>query len=443
MKKIEYRKSLVMLVALACLCTACGEDNETTKGKKDKAADADISVTVEDSDDGEEGSGEDDNGESTDGENGGGAAGNGATSGSDDPASDPSTDHVTEVIDDPDAQEDPSDPSAKKDPSDNQSDPSGSATVPATEPSYLGAGNLANGGFATGDGKCNYYVIHPEDGVLAIVKETRATGSRVEIYRTSYKPGVVLDSLTLSGDALYFRENALDGEIFGIQKMDLSSGELECVTDGEISGITVCGDSLYFCRGSALVKCDLDGFNERVLFESNHSAMTAKVAFCISGGRIYFADPANFATGGMFFGRLCSMDLDGKDHAEIPAEVDACNDEIFFSDGERLFFYGNTDSDGSGYYSCKLDGSDLQLTAKASPTSRNISEDVDVVATPDELYVDKDGNGHELLYNGNIRMGRIVIVGDEIYFMGPDDTNRSTNVTKRIKIDGSDEAVLG
>ena len=40
-------------------------------------------------------------------------------------------------------------------------------------------------------------------------------------------------------------------------------------------------------------------------------------------------------------------------------------------------------------------------------------------------------------------MGKIVIVGDEIYFMGPDDSGRSSNVTKRIKIDGSDETVLG
>ncbi|MBO4687448.1 MAG: DUF5050 domain-containing protein [Clostridiales bacterium] len=431
MKKIEYRKSLVMLVALACLCSACGEDNET-KGKNGKASDSKITASLDESDDSGEEEKEDGNSEET------------ATSATRETK--PTTDHVTEVIDDTDAsqepvEEDPSDGKKKdSDDSDPKTDPS---TVPVTQPSYLGAANLANGGFATGNGTYNYFIVHPEDGILAIVQETRATGSKLEMYRTTYKPGVVLDSLILAGDYLYFREDALDGEIFGIRRMDLNTGEVECISDGAISGVTVCGDSLYFCRDSAIVKCDLDGYNERVLFEAKHSAMTAKVAFCIADGKIYFSDPTNFATGGMFFGKLYSMDLDGKNHTEIPVEAEACNEEIFFSDGERIYFFGNTDSDGTGYYSCKVDGSELEMTAKAAPTSRNISEDVDVVATSDELYVDKYGNGHELLYTGNIRMGKIVIVGDEIYFMGPDDSGRSSNVTKRIKIDGSDETVLG
>ena len=448
MKKIEYRKSLVMLVALACLCSACGEDNESTKGKTGKVGDAEITDAVDDSDDEDNGSDEENDNENATSSNIDADYQDNAV---DDIQAGPSTDHVTEDVDTTDDSQGPADPDA--DPSGNgnngssgngnNTNPSGNTGVPATQPEYLGAANLANGGFATGDGKYNYYVVHPEEGCLAIIRETRATGDRLEIYRSIIKPAPVLDSLILVGDTLYFREDALDGEVFGIQKMDLTTKETECIADGAITGMTAYGDSLYFCKENKIVRCSLDGNDERVLFESKHSAMTAKVAFCVTDGKIYFSDPANFATGGMFFGKLYSMDLEGKNHTEIPADVEACNDEIFFSDGERLYFFGNTDSDGSGYYSCKIDGSDLQMTAKAAPTSRNISEDVDVVATADEMYVDTTGNGHELLYTGTIRMGKIVIVGEEIYFMGPDDTNRADTVTKRIKINGADEMVLG
>ncbi|MBR4814927.1 MAG: hypothetical protein IKZ67_05635, partial [Paludibacteraceae bacterium] len=137
-----------MLVALACLCSACGEDNET-KGKNGKASDSKITAALDESEEEENGSSmeNEEEGNTSDGDLMGNAV--------DDISADPSTDHVTEVVDD----SDPQDPST--DPSDNgQSDPSG---VPATQPSYLGAANLANGGFATGNGTYNYYIVHPEE----------------------------------------------------------------------------------------------------------------------------------------------------------------------------------------------------------------------------------------------------------------------------------------
>ena len=57
-----------------------------------------------------------------------------------------------------------------------------------------------------------------------------------------------------------------------------------------------------------------------------------------------------------------------------------------------------------------------------------------------EVYVDKDGNGAELLFNEDMDSAGIVLIGDDIYFLGKED---GKTVTKRISISGANETVLG
>ena len=63
-------------------------------------------------------------------------------------------------------------------------------------------------------------------------------------------------------------------------------------------------------------------------------------------------------------------------------------------------------------------------------------------SSEDELYVKKDSAGYNLSYNGNIRWAKIVIVGEDIYFIEKDSSDPEKLVTKRISINGGKETAL-
>ena len=80
------------------------------------------------------------------------------------------------------------------------------------------------------------------------------------------------------------------------------------------------------------------------------------------------------------------------------------------------------------------------MAAKAAPTARNTSGKLTVTCDSHEVYVDKDGTGSQLLFNEEMASANIVLVGDDIYFLG---NENGKTVTKRISTSGANETVLG
>ena len=397
MKRRVYQKTLVTLIAFCCMCSACtGEPSPEHSSEK---TDTEITTSLDDEED------------------------------EDNTSSESIKDGEPTITEKPE-----SEPEIVSTPSDPQQDE-------ITSPARLGAGNITNGGFATGDDKYVYYVTHGSSDRRSIVRENRSTHETDFIYTTVPKDNPVIDCLNLADGKLIFRENQSEAGTYAIYSLDLNgTTDYEVLADADIANVTLYGGRLYFSKDGSLVSTDLSGKDEKTLFTSEHSSITAKVAFSIANDTIYFSDPANFATGGMFFGKLYSMDLDGNNQTEIPAGVEVCNDDIFFTDGKALYFFGNTESDGSGYYTCNLDGTGLDMTAKAAPTAKNICGKYEVVCDAHEMYVDKDGRGHELMHNEEMASAKIVLVGDDIYYLGKEGNK---TVTKRIAISGANETLLG
>lgn len=456
MKQFKYTKLIASVIACACLFSACGEDSEsTTKAEKKRSETEITSAVIEDdakdtekkSDAVTDNKGAKENSENGSDKNTDNASENASENApkkAQDKSADDQKNNATPLKDEP--AKEPFDSIVTDDTASEVKDPStDKGSTPATAAITLGAGNLANGGFATGDEKFVYYVTHLEDGRLTITQENRTSGEKNVIRTTAYSPNKTLDSLTISGNALYFRESggsdAMDST-YSIIKMDLSSFETEIIYGGNISNVIVDGDFLYFSDDGAIMKIGKNGGDATELFKAEHSAITANIVFCIANNKIYYSDAANFATGGMFYGKIYSMDLDGQNKTVISSDVEAKNEDIFFSDGKALYFYGNTEKDGAGYFTMKLDGSSLDMISKAAPYSRNISENADVVCNSDELYVGKNSSDHQLLYTGKIDSAKIVIVGDDIYFMVRDDSGSKLTL-KRMTISGQNETVLG
>lgn len=400
MKRNAYNTTLLALVAFCCLCSACtGDPSPATNSERETT---EASITLPDDDEV--------------------IISNTA---------DESDNNVVQSEEDlPSSEMDPQVDVTPSDPLNN--------TI--TSPASIGSGNIANGGFATADDRYVYYVGHTSSERLSIYSEDRTTGQKSQLYQTVPKDNPQLDCLNISGKNLIFRENQSESKTFAIYSLDLATMEPSLIDDADIANVTVYGDSIFYSKDGKLVSCDFNGENAKTLVEFDHSAMTAKVAFSIANNKIYYADQENFANGGMYFGKIYSIDLDGSNKTEINADVDACNDDIFYTDGKALFFFGNTESDGSGYYTCNVDGSGLDMAAKAAPTARNTSGKLTVTCDSHEVYVDKDGTGSQLLFNEEMASANIVLIGDDIYFLGKEDDK---TVTKRISISGENETVLG
>ena len=404
MKQSAYTKLLVAMIAFSCICCSCAKDPDSTSAKNSEATNTKISSVAD----------EDDPSENTIDE---------SSSDTQTWVSTPSNDSVPV--------KDPSNPSP-----DNLRAPSGDTAA-------LGTGNLCNGGFATGDKKNAYYVTYAGNRIN-IMMEDRSSGTKTPIYMTVPKDNPIVDSLNIVGDTLYFRENQDGTERFMLIKLNVVDGTYDMIADGEIDSFSVYKDNLYYAENCNLVKCDLDGQNKKVLYESKHSAVPPKIAYCITDNKIFFGSPCEYDKDGYFFGKLYSMDLDGKNQTEISCGADVCNSELFMSDGEMLYFFGNTEQDGIGFYSCKLDGSGLTAGDKDEPRSMNFVSGKYIMATDAELYMKKDSTGFELIDSGNIRWAKIVLVGDDIYFLEQNAKDpESAPVMKRESMHGGPVETLG
>ena len=407
MKQSAYTKLLVAMIAFSCICCSCAKDPDSTSAKNSEATNAKISSSVD----------EDEPSENTNDE---------STSDTQTWYSTPSNDNVPD-----------------KDPSDISPDNLRTPATPNGDTAALGTGNLSNGAFATGDKQNAYYVTYAGNRVT-IMKEDRASGTKTPIYMTVPKDEPIVDSLNIVGDTLYFRENQDGSERFMLVRLNVSDGTFDVLADGEIDSFSVYKENLYYAENCNLVKCDLDGQNKKVLFESEHSAVPAKIAYCITDNRIFFAAPGDYDKDGYFFGKLYSMDLDGQNKSEIACGADVCNSGLFMSDGEMLYFFGNSEKDGMGLYSCKLDGSGLTIGDKDEPRSMNFVAGKYIMATDAELYMKKDSTGWEMIDSGNIRFGKIVLVGDDIYYIDQNTKDpNSTPVMKRESMHGGPVETLG
>lgn len=411
MKQFRYTKLIVAMLAFSFFCCACTNDKDTDSTRSKKSSREEISSTL--------------GKEDTDLKN--------------DIIDDTTSDTQTWVS----TPSDQADDTTVADPTDdilNLSTPQ----APETDHSTLGTGNISNGGFATGDAENVYYVTFPTEDKITIVKEDRATGTKTPVYTTAPKTSPVVDSLNIVGDTLYFRENQSEKESFIIVKKDLKTEDFEVIDEGEIDSFSVYNGHLYYSDACDLVRSDLDGQNKTVLYDSEGSAVPAKIAYTFVGDQIFFATPAEYDKDGYFFGKLCSMDLDGKGLKEIPVDVDICNSEFFMYDGESLFFYGTTEKDGMCTYSCKLDGSDLTSGDPGLPRSMNFYGGKYIIANDQEIFLKKDSSGYELFDSGHIRWAKIVLIGNDLYYIDYDEAKTDTlPVMTRVSLLGGGSEKLG
>ncbi len=408
MKQFGYKNWIVAAIAFSCLCSGCSKPIETGDAKKQIKSDLDnTSIWIDEND-----------------------------------VSDTSLNKSSENQDaalEIDVEDILASSESEKEKEESQ-DPSNS---PVTSPISLGTANISNGGFATGDSQYSYYVVHPDKSTLSIRKEHRPTGQTEMIYTSPESANPLLDCLNLAGNALFFRQRVPNSDEYTIEKITVSGEDQKTVLQGHISNVTAYGNYLFYSKDGDILRSDLNGENEIELYVSDESSMDANPAFCIANDRIYFADPTDFAKGGMFFGRLISMDLNGGAFFDMGTPVTVCNKELFFSDGEFLYFYGNTEEGGAAYYRCNLDGTGLELVGKACPCSRNHVDGNDIIADTYELYRQNGPDGFTLIYSGFMDMGKTCIVGDEIYFMETDATKyESGTVTKRINMNSPKEDIL-
>ena len=227
-------------------------------------------------------------------------------------------------------------------------------------PGQLGAGNVNNGGFATGNEDYQFYVVHPQKHFATIAMEDSKTLDEYYVYEITPQQDAdnSIDSLILDGDQLYFRENCSV-----VKRLDLNDHSVTKILEGEVRLLTLYQDMLYYAEGGSIKRSDLDGKNEEVLFESQTFGDAGNVPFCISGTMIYFSEPVKMTEEGIFYGKLCSMELDGSHKTELAVNAKVRHNDALITDGERLYFDGRTPfEDGTEYagpLSVRTDGSDL------------------------------------------------------------------------------------
>ena len=406
MKQNAYIKLIVAMLAISCLCSACtrgpaedpGVDNEVIETSS-RDEDNDLSkITTEES-----------------------------SSDTDTWVSD-SSEETEEVA--------PSD--------DDDGQDTVTPQTPSADTGKLGAANVSNGAFATGDGKYVYYTTYPSADRAAVVQEDRSTGTSGQVYLTVPKTNAAIDYLCVSGEYLFFRESLEDRESYDIVKVSLTDGDFEVIASGEIDSLSLYKDHLYFSDSCSLVSVDLNGQNKEVLYKSEHDATPAKIAYCFSGGKIFFGAPGEYDQEGYFFGKLYSMDLDGSNQTKISVKADVCNNGVFMTDGDSLYFFGNSENDGIGLYSCRLDGSELTAMDKDMPRSMNFISGKYFMATGNELYMKKDASGYQLVDNADYRWAKICIVGDDIYYISQDPRDPDAlPVMHRLPITGGGAEELG
>ncbi|MBO4650610.1 MAG: hypothetical protein J5653_05400, partial [Clostridiales bacterium] len=176
MKRNAYNTTLLALVAFCCLCSACtGDPSPATESEKETT---EASITIEDEDDiiSESSSDESDNNAL------------------------PSVEDPTDAMIDPAVDVTPSD----ADPLQN----------PMTDPSKLGSGNIANGGFATADEKYVYFVAHTSSERYSIYREDKATGEKTQVYQTVPKDSPSIDCMNVVDNTLIFRENQSESRTY-------------------------------------------------------------------------------------------------------------------------------------------------------------------------------------------------------------------------------------
>ncbi len=230
---------------------------------------------------------------------------------------------------------------------------------------HLGAGNLANGGYVTGDERYTYYILRVSFESDKLIREDAATGETEELFNARG-----IDKLNLTEDALYFRMSTKPEEgkysfVYTIMRYSLADGKIESVFQAEpedyLAYLTVYEKHIYFVdsKNCEVLRCDLDGGNKTVLFKGT----TGCPRFYIWGDRIYYLDPdyrnISPAWGNAYSG-LYAMELDGSNKVELISRTIV--NELLFSDGEWLYFTGMGESrseDIMEFLRCRLDGSEL------------------------------------------------------------------------------------
>lgn len=293
-------------------------------------------------------------------------------------------------------------------------------TAEKASPLSLGYGNLANGGFATGDSQYAYYVTWSGSRFKSLIREDLETRETTSLMSAGLIGGLNLVDGTLYFQAPYALMRVQEGSDFAEKIYSCDKGVFD---------VTYYDGRLYFGAGTDLVSCDLDGGDLQVLFRGSGYG----IPFCIVSDKIYFSDPVEWAHGGLYYGKLSVMDLDGSNKADLSSKHSVLC-EYLFSDGEWLYFLGTGNSATGEFLRCRLDGSGLSSLYIYTGPSFNCDGTRIYASLSDGLYRLNDSLSWELVCSG--RYDELCIVGDKLYYY------ESTKLY-RSNLDGSLPEALG
>ena len=297
--------------------------------------------------------------------------------------------------------------------------------------SILGSGNASNGGFATGNGKLTFYVSTNQFGESTLWMEEDSSGN-IKRIRDSV---CTIDSLNLAGNSLFFRsvEPSQIGYDISIWQYSIEQDATKLVyishseNQDELSYLTVWDDSLYFSERFKVLKCDLDGNNKTILYDSDSKYRGIScIPICVSSKKVFFVNPENFATGGSYYGEVYSMNHDGSDIVGLGVKSDS--ESNFFTDGTWLYYMSSR---------CKLDGSVVETLYDYSAKINSLNDDV-YVSTSEGIQMLGKNESSPIKTSGSTFEG-FVIVANRIFYRC---YYEGEQVLCSIRMDGTGETIL-
>ena len=278
--------------------------------------------------------------------------------------------------------------------------PAAGQTASESAPIPHGAGNLANGGIAAESERFSYYIVQPNRHFDTLIREDKDSGKIKSLISTQS-----VSSLNLRGEELYYCAYTFIGRYDPIYDRD----EHLYSSRSGVFHLVVYGDRMYFEEEKALVSCDLQGGDRQVLFEGSDYG----IPFCIVDDRIYFSDPQLMARGGICFGNLCVMELDGSGQTVLFSDA-IVEDSYLFSDGEWLYFEGIYQSAPGVMLRCRPDGSELTELYPYGGNSFNFFDGKLYRGDSSGLFFLNEAMEWEELFSGHF--SDISFVGDRLYY---------------------------
>ncbi len=296
---------------------------------------------------------------------------------------------------------------------------------------YIGSGNISNGGFATGNQKYTFYVSKNSMGESILWMQNNDSEEVKRIHSST----CAVDRLTLAGEFLFYRsvEPNQTGYDITISRYSFDKDGTEIIysyhsfSQNGLDFVTIWDSSIFFSEEFRVLKCDLDGSNQTLLYESEtRNRGVSSMPICVTKDKVLFVEPAYFVHGGSYFGEVYSMNHDGSNLTALGVQSDS--ESNFFADGTWLYYMSSR---------CKLDGSEVETLCDYTTQINCLNDDV-FYGDYDKICLLGEDTNATISTSGNW-IGGFVIVGDRIFFHC---LHGGQELLYSVQTDGKNEMIL-